>query len=125
MGAIAELKHVVIKTLLEQEDFILVVVDPSHTQVKLPEYLIEAAQPVGLNIGFEMAVPIPDLEVDASGIQGTLSFSRTPFFSYIPWEAVLQVSASEEHLVWVLPPLERDDEPAEEPEPERPKLRLV
>lgn len=125
MGAIAELKQVVVNKLLEQEDYILVVVDPSHPQVRLPEYLVEAAQPVGLNIGFEMAVPIPDLVIDDSGVQGTLSFARTPFFSFIPWEAVLQVSASEEHLVWVLPPRELDDAPSEEPEAGRPKLRLV
>ncbi|MBW2732268.1 MAG: hypothetical protein JRH20_07720 [Deltaproteobacteria bacterium] len=125
MGAIAELKQVVIRTLLQQEDFLLVVVDPSCAQVRLPDFLVEAGQPVGLNIGFEMAVPIPDLTLDDEGIQGTLSFSRTPFFSFIPWDAVLQVSASEEHLVWVLPPTGQDDESSEEQSDDRPKLRLV
>ena len=127
MGAIADLKLVVVTALLEREDFIFVVVDPSHPNIRLPDFLIEAAQPVGLNIGYRMPVPIPDLEVGDDGIEGTLSFSRQPFPCAIPWEAVLQVSVGEEHLVWVVPPRESTAEGPEEPTPdtERPKLRLV
>jgi hypothetical protein len=121
MGSIASLKRTVVEALLEKEDFFLLVVDPKQQGVVLPEYLLESGQPVGINIGRKMAIPIPDLDVDENGIQGTLSFSRTPFYCFFPWPCVVQLSAHEEHLVWVLPQEEQTDKPQDQ----RPKLRLV
>jgi hypothetical protein len=129
MGTIAELKQQIVERLLEQEDYFLIVVDPRHRDVRLPEYLTESEQPVGLSIGLRMAIPIPDLEVDENGIQGTLSFSRTPFYCFIPWAAMVQLSAGDEHLVWVIPPEAQRREQADESESEKssgkPRLRLV
>ena len=128
MGSIAELKKNVIDRLLVDEDFFLVVVDPRYPGVRLPDYLAQSEQPVGLSIGLRMVIPIPDLKVDEAGIQGTLSFSRTPFHCVIPWAAMVQVSSNEEHLVWVVPPERRRDEtkPKEMEKPNgKPRLRLV
>ena len=130
MGSVADLKRHVIEQLLEREDFFLLVIDSSSAGVMLPEHLLEGGQPVGINIGLRLAVPIPDLELDDAGIHGTLSFNRSPFHCTFPWSSIVQLSVEDEHLVWVLPRREeappkdaRDDESAAEDK--RPKLRLV
>ncbi len=44
---------------------------------------------VRLLFGVDMAIPIPDLCVDESGVSGTLSFGRIPHFVVIPWHGML------------------------------------
>jgi hypothetical protein len=41
--------------------------------------------------GLDMPVPIPDLSFDDSGISATLSFSRVPHATFVPWEAVVGI----------------------------------
>jgi hypothetical protein len=65
-----------------------------------------------LSYGLDMPVPVLDLEVTDAGISATLSFSRTPFKTFVPWEAVVGV--------WV-----RGGESEPPARPARPKLSLV
>mgnify|MGYP001546358747 CR=1 FL=1 len=60
MGSISTLKRFAIERLLEAEDYFLIVVDPTARGVVMPDHLLESRQPVGINIGHQMAVPIPD-----------------------------------------------------------------
>lgn len=129
MGSITRMKRQIIEQLLSEEDFILMVVLPTCEGVKLPDDLMQAGDPVGINIGMNMAIPVPDLEITDQGISATLSFNRVPFPCAFPWPAVVQVSADLEHLIWVEPPtadeLGKEAEPEPEPEPEKPHLKLV
>ena len=128
MGSIADLKRSVVEQLMEAEPFVLVVVDPAAPGVCLPDELMQSATPVGLNIGWQMTIPVPDLKLDEDGISGTLSFNRTPCFCRLPWQAVMQVGVGDEYLVWLLPPPEIDEKPdkkEEEQTSERPRLKLV
>jgi stringent starvation protein B len=43
--------------------------------------------------GYDLAIPIPDLEVDEYGVRATLSFSRTPHVTVIPWTAVYAIAS--------------------------------
>jgi hypothetical protein len=125
MGSVAHLKKSAVEQLLQQEDHILVVVDPTQPNVVLPEHLLSAGQPVGLNIGYRLALPIPDLELDEVGLRGTLSFNRTPFYCSLPWQSMVQVSVHDEHLIWLIPTeREASPPPPERPE-ERPRLRVL
>lgn len=126
MGTISNIKRTVIEQLLQEEDFILVVVLPTVPGVKLPDDLLKAAEPVGLNVGYKMAIPIPDLKLDDTGVSGTLSFNRMPFHCTFPWRAVVQVTADMEHMIWVEPPPEQEGEVVEQseapsPPPPRPE----
>jgi len=47
-----------------------------------------------LQYGRSMPVPIPDLEVTAAGVSCTLSFSRVPHRTYVPWSAVYVVACT-------------------------------
>ena len=121
MGPITKLKQQIVSQLLGELDYVLLVVDPRSPGVTLPAEIVEAGQPVGLHIGFQVAIPIPDLQLDEHGIMGTLSFNRIPFHCALPWASVVQVSVGDEHLLWLAPPSTGD-----EPEPKsRCKLRLV
>jgi len=106
MGTIAKIKKMVLTRILEEEDFILVVVHPVVPGVVLPEDLMNSSQPVGLHIGRRMKTPIVDLEISQQGIRGTLSFDATPFLCEIPWRSVIQLSTGEEHLLWMEPALQ-------------------
>jgi len=46
-----------------------------------------------LQYGYDLAISIPDLEVDEHGVRATLSFSRTPQVTVIPWTAVYAIAS--------------------------------
>jgi stringent starvation protein B len=61
--------------------------DPRRDEVAVPKWFKNQPQLV-LQIGLNMVVPIPDLEVDEEGISCTLSFNRAPHWCHLPWTAV-------------------------------------
>src|ERR1700754_2160180 len=74
--------------------------DPRVADVVVPPWLRHQAQLV-LQVGLDMPIPIPDLRVDADGIFGTLSFSRTPFACNVPWNAIFAlVGDNDRGMVW-------------------------
>src|SRR5688572_3633426 len=44
-----------------------------------------------LQYGYQMKIPIPDLSINEWGVRATLSFSRSPFATAIPWAAVFGI----------------------------------
>ncbi|MEO8918925.1 MAG: ClpXP protease specificity-enhancing factor SspB [Polyangiaceae bacterium] len=92
--------------LLEQSS-IYVHLDPRPEAVQVPAWFKKQPQLV-LQVGLNMAVPIPDLNVDERGLSCTLSFNRAPFFCMIPWPAVFAlVGENGRAMVWA------EDVPAE------------
>jgi stringent starvation protein B len=61
-----------------------------------------------LQYGRNMPVPIHDLEVTEAGVSATLSFSRVPHRTYVPWSAVYVISCTDASGV-----LYREDLPTE------------
>jgi hypothetical protein len=47
---------------------------------------------VTLEYGLNMPVPIDDLKITDIGIEATLSFSREPHHTFVPWEAVVDMA---------------------------------
>ena len=80
-------KEVCDQILRKKYSALFVHLDPRHKDVKVPPWLRHQAQLV-LQFGYDMSIPIPDLRVDEKGISGTLSFSRSPFTCFVPWDAV-------------------------------------
>ena len=113
--------------LLEQASM-YIHLDPRAEAVQVPAWFKKQPQLV-LQVGLNMAVPIPDLHVDEQGLSCTLSFNRAPFFCMIPWPAVFAlVGENGQAMVWA------EDVPAEvaaqaqaqkAPEKARPHLRSV
>jgi len=79
-------KRDVADALLERGS-LFIYLDPRRDDVLVPQYLAKQPQLV-LQVGLNLAVPIPDLGVDEEGITGTLSFNRSPFFCRVPWDAI-------------------------------------
>jgi stringent starvation protein B len=48
-----------------------------------------------LQYGHDLPIPIPDLDVDEYGVRATLSFSRNPQLTMIPWSAVYAVVSTD------------------------------
>jgi hypothetical protein len=61
--------------------------DARRAGVRVPEKHKGDPQLV-LQVGRHMAIPIPDLQIDASGVHATLSFQDKPFHCDVPWAAV-------------------------------------
>ncbi len=61
--------------------------DPRRPDVLVPRGFMGQPQLV-LQVGLNMAIPIPDLKIDEVGISCTLSFNRSPFWCRIPWTAI-------------------------------------
>lgn len=85
--------------LLEQAT-VFVHIDPRSADVRVPPWFKRQPQLV-LQIGLNMPVPIPDLDVSDHGLSCTLSFNRSPFHCQIPWPYVFAlVGESGRGMVW-------------------------
>ena len=73
--------------LLQTAVSVYVHLDPRSEEVLVPPWFKNQPQLV-LQIGLNMAVPIPDLDVGREAISCTLSFNRRPEFCRIPWQAI-------------------------------------
>ncbi len=73
--------------LLLQGPSLFIHLDPRKPQVVVPAWFKKQPQLI-LQVGLNLANPIPDLNVDDEGISGTLSFSRSPFWCRVPWTSV-------------------------------------
>jgi hypothetical protein len=119
--------------LLEREPSVFIHLDPRRPGVSVPKWFSGQPQLI-LQVGLNMAIPIPDLKVDDEGISCTLSFNRAPFWCRLPWHAIWAlVSEDQRGMVWPddIPP----DLAAQKPRPPaalqkpvkkpRPKLTAV
>ena len=98
-------KKEVALALLEQTTA-FVHLDPRLQGVVVPMTFKSRGQ-LELQVGLNMAVPIPDLRVEDDGLSCTLSFSGRPFWCSIPWSAVYAVVGEDGRgMVWPedLPP---------------------
>lgn len=85
--------------LLEQAS-VFIHLDPRKDGVQVPVGFKKQAQLV-LQIGLNMVVKIPDLEVDDDGISCTLSFNRRPHYCHMPWASIYAlVDESGRGMVW-------------------------
>jgi stringent starvation protein B len=79
---------------------IYVHLDPRRTGVTVPPWFKKQPQLV-LQIGLNMAIPIPDLRLDDDGMSCTLSFSGSPFFCVVPWSGVFAIVGDDARgMVW-------------------------
>lgn len=92
-------KKAVALDLLERTS-LFVHLDPRRPGVIVP--LVFAKQPqLVLQVGLNMAISIPDLEVGETGISCTLSFNRRPHFCRLPWSAIYALIGQEGGgMVW-------------------------
>jgi len=85
--------------LLEQSS-VFVHLDPRAERVSVPTWFKKQPQLV-LQIGLNMAIPIPDLRVDEDGLSCTLSFNRTPHYCVVPWSSVYALVGEDGRgMVW-------------------------
>jgi stringent starvation protein B len=72
---------------LLEGDSVFIHLDPRKDGVVVPKNHARQPQLV-LQIGLNLAIRIPDLEVDEEGVSCTLHFNRAPFWCRMPWSAV-------------------------------------
>ena len=68
--------------------------DARKAGVIVPTHLRGEAHLV-LQYGHDLPIPIPDLEIDDYGVRATLSFSKTPHLTVVPWTAVYVVACDD------------------------------
>jgi stringent starvation protein B len=68
--------------------------DARRPGVIVPAHLRGEAHLV-LQYGHDLPISIPDLEVDDYGVRATLSFSRNPQLTVVPWSAVYVVACDD------------------------------
>lgn len=90
-----------------KDGWVTVYVDARRPGVSVPPHLKDEARLV-LQYGLNMPVPVDDLEVTEAGIKATLSFSRQPHSTLIPWTAVYVIACTDGRGV-----LYQEDVPAE------------
>jgi stringent starvation protein B len=97
-GAMPKKREVVSKLL--EDGPVLVHLDARRPGVDVPDQHRSEPKLV-LRLGHGLTPPIPDLDIDDSGIRATLTFRGKPFGCKIPWAAVYAVVAEDGRgLVW-------------------------
>jgi stringent starvation protein B len=76
------------------EGWVSIHLDARRDGVKVPDEH-NGNRHLVLQYGQNMPIPIPDLRVDDLGITATLSFSRTPHRTFVPWTAVYIVACND------------------------------
>jgi len=111
-------KRTVVEQLLD-EGLVHLAVLVHADGVELPAYL-DDDEVVGLNIGYGLTPPIPDLSLEGCALTGTLSFRGEPFRVAIPWNAIMAVTSPTAgvRVEWLV------DEDAPQ-QVKRPTLKLV
>ncbi len=85
---------------LLQKSSVYIHLDPRHEGVRVPPWLKQRV-PLVLQVGLNMAVRIPDLDVGDDALSCTLSFQRRPYFCFIPWSAVYALVGEDQRgMVW-------------------------
>ena len=110
---------------LIQRSSVYIHLDPRRDGVRVPPWFRNQPQLV-LQVGLNMAIPIPDLGIEDDAVSCTLSFSRSPHFCYVPWGAVYALMGEDgKGMVWPddIPP-EVAAQQAEQARKERAKERL-
>jgi stringent starvation protein B len=110
---------------LIQRSSVYIHLDPRREGVRVPPWFRNQPQLV-LQVGLNMAIPIPDLGIEDDAVSCTLSFSRSPHFCYVPWGAVYALMGEDgKGMVWPedIPP-EVAAQQAEQARKERAKERL-
>ncbi len=92
---------------------IIAILDRRFPGLIIPDYLRTEEGPLILRYDANPPIPIPDLELTQAGISATLSFQRSPYKTFVPWEAI-------EEMCSIV-----DDSPPENQPKKRPKLTLV
>ena len=92
-------KKQVALALLERSS-VFVHLDPRDERVRVPKWFKNQPQLV-LQIGLNMAVRIPDLDIDEDAVSCTLSFNRSPHFCYVPWSSIYALVGEDGRgMVW-------------------------
>jgi hypothetical protein len=90
---------------------------------QVPEWL-KTKDTINLDFGYDLPIPIPDMEVDDAGIRGTLAFGSERCYVSVPWTSVycLVGTADSRGMIWE----EDRPRPTVKPKAARPShLRLV
>jgi len=77
-----------------QEGWVSLHLDARRMGVVLPSSLSPEPHLV-LQYGRNMPIPIPDLEITDGGVGATLSFSRAPHRTFVPWTSVYAVACTD------------------------------
>ena len=80
------LKCEALQLLIRHSPYVFVVVNTQARGVRMPEGLDPV---VTVQIGNELAVPIPDIQLDERGLTMTLSFNRANHPCYMPWASII------------------------------------
>ena len=81
-------------TAFLREGWVSLHLDARRTGVQVPQAF--ATEPhLVLQYGRNMPIPIPDLEVTEDGVSATLSFSRAPHRTHVPWASVYVVACTD------------------------------
>jgi stringent starvation protein B len=122
-------KQAVALDLLERTS-VFVHLDPRRPGVIVPQGFLKQPQLV-LQIGLNMAISIPDLDVGDDGISCTLSFNKRPHFCRLPWSSIYALIGEQGGgMVWPedVPPEVVSQQRAaakKEVKPRRPGLRAI
>lgn len=110
--------------LLERSS-VFIHLDPRAEDVRVPAWFKKQPQLV-LQVGLNMAVRIPDLSIEDDSVSCTLSFSRSPFFCYVPFRSVFALVGEDgKGMIWPNDvPKEVAAEQAERAAKEQAKARL-
>ncbi|MES2384500.1 MAG: hypothetical protein V4593_08120 [Pseudomonadota bacterium] len=92
-------KQTVLQNLLEDGSDVFVHLDPRRPGTLVPSCYASDKSLV-LQLGYNLAIPIPDLVIEDDGFGATLSFGGCPIWCMIPWGSVYGMASRLGSIVW-------------------------
>lgn len=83
--SLSKAKQKLLATMLAEYPVVRIFVDARAVNVNVPRNFKRDAN-LPLDLGYNLPIPIPDLELLERGIFATLSFAGERFRCFIPWE---------------------------------------
>ncbi len=125
-------KQDVALALLQSGTSVYVHLDPRSDEVLVPASFKKQPQLV-LQVGLNMAVAIPDLDIGDDALTCTLSFNRRPEYCRVPWSAIFGLVGEDQRgMIWpdsipkeVAAQAEGRPQAKRTPKAKRPKLRVA
>lgn len=90
-------KELFFRRYMMEGQMLFVAVNTTKIGVILPDFLYEQSHCL-LNFGYNLAIPITDLEVTRDGVRATMSFNRTPFKVSLPWYSIFLIQVEGDYF---------------------------
>ena len=87
----SKVHHDLFRDMLAANRSVFVYINRNVPGIKLPSHIPDG-ESIALQFGYDLPIPIPDLQFDDDTVQASLSFGGQRFYVVVPWASVFAIT---------------------------------